>query len=101
MAYNAETGSFDLPSTDTVYVQGLPPGTTEAGETGPRPLLLHEGHVWRVCQTAQQAGGGSREGGSGLGGWWRHAGVAAKRSACDLEAGSLQRHRQTPRSGVC
>lgn len=29
MAYNADTMSFDLPSTDTVYVSGLPTNITE------------------------------------------------------------------------
>lgn len=29
MAYNANTMSFDLPDTDTVYVSGLPPGVSE------------------------------------------------------------------------
>lgn len=31
MAYNPETMSFDIPDTDTVYVSGLPPNTTEQG----------------------------------------------------------------------
>lgn len=30
MAYNPDTMSFDLPTTDMVYVTGLPPGVTEA-----------------------------------------------------------------------
>ena len=30
MAYNAETNSFDVPDTDTVYVSGLPAGVSEA-----------------------------------------------------------------------
>jgi hypothetical protein len=29
MAYNATTMSFELPSTDTVYVSGLPAGISE------------------------------------------------------------------------
>lgn len=29
MAYNADTMSFDLPDTDTVYVSGLPTNITE------------------------------------------------------------------------
>jgi hypothetical protein len=30
MAYNADTMSFSLPETDTVYIEGLPPNTSEA-----------------------------------------------------------------------
>jgi hypothetical protein len=32
MGYNADTMSFEVPNTDTVYISGLPAGTTESGK---------------------------------------------------------------------